>query len=81
MAAVLLYRILSFWAELPLGWATWGVLAWWGRPVAISRRIGGDGHGGGGHVRIRRVGSFERLLVISAVALGDVVVVGLHRGP
>jgi putative heme transporter len=31
VAAVLLYRILSFWAELPVGWATWGVLAWWGR--------------------------------------------------
>jgi uncharacterized protein (TIRG00374 family) len=34
VAAVLLYRILSFWAELPLGWATWGVLTWLGRPVA-----------------------------------------------
>jgi len=31
VAAVLLYRILSFWAELPIGWATWGVLAWMGR--------------------------------------------------
>ena len=25
MAAVLLYRILSFWAELPVGWVTWAV--------------------------------------------------------
>ena len=33
VAAVLLYRILSFWAELPLGWATWAVLVWWGRSV------------------------------------------------
>ena len=31
VAAVLLYRILSFWAELPVGWATWGALAWLGR--------------------------------------------------
>ncbi|MHB8330064.1 MAG: lysylphosphatidylglycerol synthase transmembrane domain-containing protein, partial [Acidimicrobiales bacterium] len=28
VAAVLLYRILSFWAELPIGWGTWAVLAW-----------------------------------------------------
>jgi uncharacterized membrane protein YbhN (UPF0104 family) len=34
VAAVLLYRILSFWAELPIGWATWGVLVWWGRSVS-----------------------------------------------
>ncbi len=34
VAAVLLYRILSFWAELPIGWATWGVLAWWGRSAS-----------------------------------------------
>jgi len=43
VAAVLLYRILSFWAELPIGWATWGVLAWWGRPVgapdALAERV------------------------------------------
>jgi uncharacterized protein (TIRG00374 family) len=28
VAAVLLYRILSFWIELPVGWATWGALVW-----------------------------------------------------
>lgn len=28
VAAVLLYRILSFWAELPIGWATWAAIAW-----------------------------------------------------
>jgi len=39
VAAVLLYRILSFWAELPIGWATWGVLAWWGRPVAAPQEV------------------------------------------
>jgi uncharacterized protein (TIRG00374 family) len=27
VAAVLLYRIISFWGELPVGWATWGGLA------------------------------------------------------
>ena len=31
VAAVLLYRILSFWIELPVGWATWAALAWQGR--------------------------------------------------
>lgn len=31
VAAVLLYRILSFWVELPIGWVTWGYLAWAGR--------------------------------------------------
>jgi uncharacterized protein (TIRG00374 family) len=28
VAVVLLYRILSFWIELPVGWATWGALVW-----------------------------------------------------
>jgi uncharacterized protein (TIRG00374 family) len=28
VAAVLLYRIISFWGELPVGWATWGALIW-----------------------------------------------------
>jgi uncharacterized protein (TIRG00374 family) len=28
VAVVLLYRILSFWVELPVGWATWAVVAW-----------------------------------------------------
>ncbi|HEX3623683.1 MAG TPA: lysylphosphatidylglycerol synthase transmembrane domain-containing protein [Acidimicrobiales bacterium] len=31
VAAVLLYRILSFWAVLPLGWGSWGALRWVGR--------------------------------------------------
>jgi putative heme transporter len=31
VAAVLLYRILSFWIELPVGWATFGALTWQGR--------------------------------------------------
>lgn len=26
--AVLLYRLLSYWVELPLGWAAWGAMAW-----------------------------------------------------
>ena len=28
VAAVLLYRILSFWIELPVGWGVWAALAW-----------------------------------------------------
>jgi putative heme transporter len=31
VAAVLLYRILSFWGELPVGWGTWAVVAWYDR--------------------------------------------------
>lgn len=31
VAAVLLYRIISFWAELPVGWAAWATLEWQGR--------------------------------------------------
>jgi putative heme transporter len=31
VAAVLLYRILSFWLVLPFGWGTWGWLVWTGR--------------------------------------------------
>jgi putative heme transporter len=31
IAAVLLYRILSFWIELPVGWGTWAGLAWFER--------------------------------------------------
>jgi uncharacterized protein (TIRG00374 family) len=38
VAAVLLYRVLSFWLMLPVGWGAWGVLAWAGhrRPVVGS---------------------------------------------
>jgi putative heme transporter len=43
VAAVFLYRILSFWVVLPAGWVTWGVLVWSGRtstvPVQIPRTI------------------------------------------
>lgn len=30
---VLLYRIISFWLELPVGWITWGAFAWARRPA------------------------------------------------
>ena len=36
VAAVLLYRILNFWAPLPIGWATWGAL------MVKARSAGGD---------------------------------------
>ena len=42
VAAVFLYRILSFWAELPVGWATWGVLAWTGRAPTVVERLPED---------------------------------------
>ena len=28
VAAVLIYRIITFWAELPVGWGTWAALEW-----------------------------------------------------
>jgi putative heme transporter len=31
VVAVLLYRVLSFWLALPVGWGAWGWLAWTGR--------------------------------------------------
>jgi len=31
IAAVLLYRIISFWALVPIGWGAWGLLRWAGR--------------------------------------------------
>ncbi len=36
VAAVFVYRILSFWIGLPLGWVTWGVLAWGRRPARAA---------------------------------------------
>lgn len=40
VAAVFVYRILSFWAELPVGWATWAVLVWSRLPVSVRRQLG-----------------------------------------
>jgi uncharacterized protein (TIRG00374 family) len=42
VAAVLLYRVLSFWLPLPFGWGTWAWLAWIGRrrPWPVSARSG-----------------------------------------
>ena len=43
VAAVLLYRIVSFWGFLPVGWAFWGGLTWHNRRsdqmTALSRRV------------------------------------------
>ena len=33
VAAVLLYRIISFWGFLPVGWASWGLLTWHNRMI------------------------------------------------
>jgi hypothetical protein len=41
---VLLYRIISFWGELPVGWATWAVIVWGNRgsrALAVER-VGTD---------------------------------------
>jgi len=35
VAAVVLYRILSFWIELPVGWGTWAVVAWFDRRARL----------------------------------------------
>ena len=44
VAAVLLYRIITFWGELPVGWGTWGALAWMARrhPVPATRQFEAD---------------------------------------
>lgn len=36
LAVVILYRIISFWAVVPVGWATWGVLEWTTRHRAAA---------------------------------------------
>ena len=45
VAAVFLYRLLSFWLELPVGWATWGVFLWTNRradmPAAVAEPLPG----------------------------------------
>jgi uncharacterized protein (TIRG00374 family) len=38
VAAVLLYRIITFWGELPVGWGTWGALAWIARRSPLPAR-------------------------------------------
>jgi uncharacterized membrane protein YbhN (UPF0104 family) len=43
VAAVLLYRLVSFWLVLPVGWACWGVLALGGRRRRLSTRAGSPG--------------------------------------
>lgn len=47
VAAVLLYRIISFWAELPVGWATWAVITWAHHsrhfPPPVSRGVPANG--------------------------------------
>jgi uncharacterized protein (TIRG00374 family) len=40
VAAVLLYRIISYWALLPFGWSSWALLRWTGRRRA--RHEGGS---------------------------------------
>jgi hypothetical protein len=40
VAAVLLYRIISFWGELPVGWAAWAGITWSNK--ATARRLAQD---------------------------------------
>jgi uncharacterized protein (TIRG00374 family) len=43
VAAVLLYRILSFWAVLPLGWGSWAALRWVGhRATTADAGVAGE---------------------------------------
>ena len=39
VAAVLLYRVLSFWLELPIGWATWAWMAWSNRRAVVAATV------------------------------------------
>jgi uncharacterized membrane protein YbhN (UPF0104 family) len=43
IAAVLLYRILSFWLELPVGWGTWAGMAWVQRRAVVPVAMAGEG--------------------------------------
>lgn len=40
--AVLLYRLMSYWLELPIGWAAWAVLAWHQRHLVAGDADGAD---------------------------------------
>jgi putative heme transporter len=42
VVAVLLYRLLSFWLALPVGWGAWGWLAWIGRRRPWPRSAAAD---------------------------------------
>ena len=53
VAAVLLYRIISFWGELPVGWAAWAWLTWRGRsPFAAMSAALESGSGETGAVEV-----------------------------
>jgi len=45
VAAVLLYRVISFWLALPVGWGAWGWLAWIGRSRPWPRSAAADDAG------------------------------------
>ncbi len=69
VAAVLLYRIISFWASLPVGWVSWAVLAAQERARAggDQGRGGGDNEGGaGGGGGRRRPGRAPRHAAVPA---------------
>jgi putative heme transporter len=45
VAAVLLYRIISFWGELPVGWAAWAGITWRNRVLARQQALGASERG------------------------------------
>jgi uncharacterized protein (TIRG00374 family) len=55
VAVVLLYRIMSFWAQLPIGWGTWAFMAWRAK-VNDALRLGSPELGS------TEVGSAEELM-------------------
>ncbi|HET9691870.1 MAG TPA: lysylphosphatidylglycerol synthase transmembrane domain-containing protein [Acidimicrobiales bacterium] len=61
VTVVLLYRIISFWSLVPIGWASWGWLEWAGRNGGSGRHHPWAFHRHGGGVERRHRSGPERL--------------------
>jgi uncharacterized protein (TIRG00374 family) len=64
VAAVLLYRIISFWGELPVGWAAWGLITLRNRSAALA---GAGAGAGAGAAAVPRIGASSGIAEASEV--------------